>query len=74
MRVHVGDTKLVPLLLAYFEEQADCVATQVGEAEIEVSLLGSFRRDVHDAAVDSLVAGFRLMHGELHEAPAPNGK
>ena len=69
MRVHVGDSRLVALLLDYFEEQADCVAVQVGEAEIEVSLLGSLRTDVHNATVESLVEGFRLLHETPDEAP-----
>ena len=59
MRVHVGDSELVLLLLDYFEEQADCIAVQVGETEIEVSLLGSYGSAAHDAAVQQLVAEFR---------------
>jgi hypothetical protein len=59
LRVHVGDSELVRLLLEYFEEQADCIAVQVGETEIEVSLLGSYGTEAHDAAVEELVAEFR---------------
>jgi hypothetical protein len=58
VRIHVGDPELVPSLLEYFEEQADCVVQQVGDAEIEVSLLGSFRGETHDAQVEQLVAEF----------------
>ena len=58
MRVHIGDPELVPQVLSYFEQQADCVALQVGEAEIEVSLLGSFRNETHDAQVESLLREF----------------
>ena len=46
-------------LLDYFEEQADCIALQVAETEIEVSLLGSFRTEVHDATVENIVSSFR---------------
>jgi hypothetical protein len=60
VRIHVGDSELVRPLLEYFEEQADCIALQVGETEIEVSLLGSFRNEVHDATVERLVDAFRL--------------
>jgi hypothetical protein len=62
LRVHVGDPKLVEELLEYFEAQADCVAIQVGEAEIEVALLGSYRSDRHAETVDQIVAQFRLEH------------
>ena len=62
MRVHVGDPRLVPDLLDYFEEQADCVAIQVGEAEIEVALLGSYRSDAHAATVERIVSDFNLEH------------
>jgi hypothetical protein len=66
LRVHVGDPKLVGELLDYFEEQADCVAIQVGEAEIEVTLLGSYRSDAHAHAVDRIVRDFRLEHPFAH--------
>jgi hypothetical protein len=59
VRIHVGDSELVRPLLDYFEEQADCVALQVAETEIEVSLLGSFRNEVHDATVEKIVNAFR---------------
>jgi hypothetical protein len=60
VRIHVGNSELVKALLEYFQEQADCIALQVTETEIEVSLLGSFRNDVHDATVEKLVETFRL--------------
>jgi hypothetical protein len=65
--VHVGDSELVVPLLEYFEEQADCIAVQVSETEIEVSLLGSFRNEAHDAAVEELVTAFRLRHAERRD-------
>jgi hypothetical protein len=73
MRIHVGRAKLVPELLRYFEEQKDCVVTQVGETEIEVSLLGSYRLDRHDAAVERLLAGFWIDAAEVEPLKAPRG-
>jgi hypothetical protein len=74
LRVHVGDSKLVTLLLEYFEQQSDCVAVRVSDSEIEVSLLQSLRSDAHDAAVHDLVSGFRLQHPEARELrTTPNG-
>jgi hypothetical protein len=58
LRVHVGDPRLVPRLLEYFEQRADCVVVQVGEAEIEVSLIGSYREETHDEEVRRLLALF----------------
>lgn len=63
MRVHVGDQELLAALLEYFQRHADCVAVQVGEAELDVSLLGSYRTDVHNAAVDRLLRDFRVLDG-----------
>ena len=63
MRVHVGDSELVGVLLDYFEHESDCVAIQVGEAEIEVSLLGSYGSIAHNETVDRLVAEFRRRNG-----------
>jgi len=54
----VGKAELVPELVRYFEEQADCIVFQVGETEVEVALLGSYREDRHDAVVDRLMAAF----------------
>jgi hypothetical protein len=68
MRIHVGKPELVPELMRYFEEQADCVVLQVAESEIEVSLLGSYRHDRHEAAVERLLAGFWL---EADDTPRP---
>jgi hypothetical protein len=59
LRIYVGDSELVKLLLEYFEQQADCVAVQVGETEIDVALLGSYRSEAHDAAVERLVTEFQ---------------
>jgi hypothetical protein len=74
MRIHVGRAALVPELLRYFEEQADCVVIQVGENEIEVSLLGSYRVDRHDLAVERLLARFWTGPGKQRlEPPATNG-
>ena len=62
MRVHVGDAELVKVLLEYFEQQADCIAIRIDDTEIEVSLIGSFRTEAHNAAVRDLVTGFRRRH------------
>jgi len=59
MRVNVGDPALVGLLLDYFDDEADCVAVQVGATEIEVALLGSYSNDRHNDVVEDLVAEFR---------------
>jgi hypothetical protein len=59
LRVHVGDSELVEVLLEYFEHESDCVAIQVGEAEIEVSLLGSYGSVAHNETVDRLLTEFR---------------
>jgi hypothetical protein len=59
LRIYVGDSELVTLLLEYFELQADCIAVRVGEMEIDVALLGSYRSEAHDAAVERLVTEFR---------------
>jgi hypothetical protein len=71
LRVHVGDSELVQLLLDYFEEQSDCIAVQVGETELEVSLLGSYRSEAHDAAVEQLVEMFRLRGDAERRRPGP---
>ena len=63
LRVHVGDSELVAVLLDYFEHESDCVAIQVGETEIEVSLLGSYGSIAHNETVDRLLAEFRRRNG-----------
>lgn len=63
LRVHVGDSELVAVLLDYFEHESDCVAIRVSETEIEVSLLGSYGSIAHNETVDRLVAEFRRRNG-----------
>ena len=71
LRVHVGSADLVPDLIRYFEQQSDCVVKQVGEAEVELSLLGSYRSDRHEAAVEMLLADYWLPGGA--DPPTPHG-
>ena len=68
MRIHVGNAELVPELVRYFERQTDCVVLQVGRTELEVSLLGSYRSDRHEQAVEQLLANFWLQGGGALEA------
>ena len=72
MRVHVGRAGLVPDLIRYFERQSDCVVLQVGETELEVSLLGSYRHERHDLAVERLLADYWLQSDGPFE-PHTNG-
>jgi hypothetical protein len=44
MIIHVSDQSLVPDLLEYLTRNPDVIAARVGDAEIEVSLLGSRRQ------------------------------
>jgi hypothetical protein len=74
VRIYVGHAELVPDLIRFFEEQSDCVVLQVGESELEVSLLGSYRHDRHDAAVERLLARFWLQGGGAHGPRAVNGQ
>jgi hypothetical protein len=60
VRIHVGRVELVPELIRYFERHSDCIVLQVGATEVEVSLLGSYRNDRHEAAVEQLLASFWL--------------
>jgi hypothetical protein len=75
VRIHLGKPELVPELVRYFDEQTDCIALQVGETEVEVSLLGSYREDRHDAAVDRLMAAFWAQSngGQRREPFSANG-
>jgi hypothetical protein len=63
----------VPELIRYFQEQSDCVVLQVAETQLEVALLGSFRHDRHDAAVEKLLAEFWLRGGGARGPRAVNG-
>ena len=73
MRVHVGNADLVQDLIRYFEQQPDCLVQQVGRTELEVSLLGSYRSDRHEAAVERLLADFWLRGSDPLEPHTTNG-
>ena len=73
MRIYAGHAELAQELIRFFERQSDCVVLQVGESELEVSLLGSRRYDLHDEAVERLLAKFWLQGGGAHGPRAANG-
>ena len=45
MRLRVTDPALVPELVEFLQARLDVVAAQVGDDEVEVSLLGSYSND-----------------------------
>jgi len=45
MRLRVTDPALVPELIEFLQARVDVVAAQVGDDEVEVSLLGSYNND-----------------------------
>jgi hypothetical protein len=55
LRIRLTDPAHVPSLLEFLAGSVSCVAKQVGEREIEVSLLGSYESELHDLTVDLLV-------------------
>ncbi len=69
MRVYVGDPELVAALLDYFERESDCVAIQVGETAVEVSLLGSYGSAAHNETVARLLTEFRRRNGVGGRSP-----
>jgi hypothetical protein len=73
VRIHVGKSDLVPQLMQYFEQQSDCVVQRVGATEIDVALLGSYRNDRHDRAVERLLADFWLNGSEPLGPRTANG-
>jgi hypothetical protein len=66
LRIELTDPVLVPSLLAFLTGTVNCVAEQVDEREIEVSLLGSYQPDTHDRAVGLLVRAWEASR----ESPA----
>jgi hypothetical protein len=63
VRIHAGSADVVAELIQYFERQSDCVVRKVSTTELDVSLLGSYRSDRHDAAVERLLAQYWLGAG-----------
>ena len=55
LRIQLSDPALVPSLLEFLSGSVSCVVKQVGEREIDVSLLGSYDSEVHRLTVDLLV-------------------
>ena len=51
LRIRLTDPAHVPSLVEFLRGTVNCVAEQVGEGEIEVSLLGSYDWETHDVAV-----------------------
>jgi hypothetical protein len=55
VRIDLPEPALVPSLLEFLSRSVDCVAEQVCEQEVEVSLLGSYDPHTHELAVGMLV-------------------
>jgi hypothetical protein len=49
MRLYLDNTDTIPGLLDYLRSWSDVVVEQLSEAELEVSLLGSYRLDAMEA-------------------------
>jgi hypothetical protein len=62
MRVHVNDPQLVKTLLEFLEGHDACVAAQVSESEVEVSLLESYRLEAHRRELDRLLRVWEAEH------------
>jgi hypothetical protein len=67
VRIQVGDPELMGPLLEYFDQRAECVWAKVGPTEIEVSLLGSYRNELHDVLIQKLVSQFRREGGAARD-------
>jgi hypothetical protein len=71
LRIRLTDPALVPSLLEFLTGSVSCIAHQVGEREVEVSLLGSYESVTHDVAVGALVGAWETAHPRL---PAPSAR
>ena len=63
LRIQLTEPALVPSLLEFLGGSVSCVAKQVGEREIEVSLLGSYESGTHAVTVGLLVRAWEAAHG-----------
>lgn len=66
LRIRLTDPAHVPSLIEFLRGTVNCVAEQVGEEEVEVSLLGSYDWETHDLAVALLIRAW--------EAADPSGR
>ena len=55
LRIRLDDSADVPRLIDFLKGTVNCVVQQVGEEEVEVSLLGSYDSETHDMAVALLL-------------------
>jgi hypothetical protein len=55
VRIRLDNPALVPSLLEFLAGTVSCVTEQVGEREIEVSLLGSYEPGTHELTVGLLL-------------------
>jgi hypothetical protein len=65
MRLQLSDPDLVDDLLRHLREGHDVVAARVGERELEVSILGSFRYTYARLELDRRLRAWRAAHPDL---------
>jgi hypothetical protein len=51
MRLYIDNSDAVPALVDYLRSWSDTIVEQVGEAEIELSLLGSYRGEAMEQEI-----------------------
>jgi len=62
MRLRVHDPDILPDLLAFLEGRVDVVVSQVGDDELEVSLLASMHVDAHRLELELRVRAWEEAH------------
>ena len=65
MRLRISHPHLLPALLRFLAEHADTVAAQVGEDEVEVSILGSRRAEPNRLELDLRLGVWRARHPDV---------
>ena len=70
MRVRITEPGAVPEVLAFLASRIDCIATQVSEDEIEVSLLGSYDETARRLEVTRRLSEWKAEQARERGAPA----
>ena len=65
MRVRVSDPSGVPHLIAFLTSRIDCVAVQASEAEVDVSLLGSYASGARERELERRLEAWQATHEDV---------
>jgi hypothetical protein len=71
MRVRISEPELLGELVDFLHGRVEVVVEQLGEDEIDAGLVGSYRLEAQELAMELHLSAWRVAHPGVHVAIVP---